>query len=102
MTKHYETERSRTKRGRANGAKPRKPIEIQGCQIFLDATYQNRKNISNDHKIYQMATNYAKWPQNRTNGHKTYQQLPLQGPSKFTQIGIFWFENIPSGNPVEI
>jgi hypothetical protein len=24
----------------------------------------------------------------------------LQDPPKFTQIGIFWFENEPSGNPV--
>jgi hypothetical protein len=23
----------------------------------------------------------------------------LQDPTKFTQIGIFWFENVPSGNP---
>jgi hypothetical protein len=24
----------------------------------------------------------------------------LQGPPKFTSIGNFWFENMPSGNPV--
>jgi hypothetical protein len=30
---------------------------------------------------------------------KIYQYFPLPGPPKFTQIGIFWFENIPSGNP---
>jgi hypothetical protein len=24
----------------------------QGCQIFLDKTYQNRKNIPNYHKLY--------------------------------------------------
>jgi hypothetical protein len=28
------------------------------------------------------------------------QNLPLQDPPKFTQIWI-WFENKPSGNPVE-
>jgi hypothetical protein len=28
-----------------------------------------------------------------------YQQLPFKGPPKFPQIGIFWFENKPSGNP---
>jgi hypothetical protein len=33
------------------------------------------------------------------NGHKIYQYVPFQGPPKYTQIGIFWFENIPSGNP---
>jgi hypothetical protein len=32
--------------------------EKQGCQIFLGTTYQNGKNIPNDHKIYQMAINY--------------------------------------------
>jgi hypothetical protein len=25
--------------------------------------------------------------------------LPFKGPSKFTQIWDFWFENKPSGNP---
>jgi hypothetical protein len=27
--------------------------------------------------------------ENRTNGHKMYQQLPLQDPPKFTQIRLF-------------
>jgi hypothetical protein len=31
--------------------------------------------------------------------HKIYKLLPLRDPPKFTQIGIFWSENIPSGNP---
>jgi hypothetical protein len=39
-----------------------------------------------------MAVKYTKWT-------KIYQHLPLQDPKKFTQFGIFWFENIPSGNP---
>jgi hypothetical protein len=34
------------------------------------------------------------------NVHKIYQHLQLQDPPKFTQIGIFWFENVPSGRPV--
>jgi hypothetical protein len=33
----------------------------QGCQIFLGSTYQNGKNIPNDHKIYQMAIQFNKW-----------------------------------------
>jgi hypothetical protein len=33
------------------------------------------------------------------NGHKIYQQHPLQDPQKFTQIGTSWFENVRSGNP---
>jgi hypothetical protein len=36
----------------------------------------------------------------RPNGHKIYQYLSLQDAPKFTQIGIFGFQNIPSGNPV--
>jgi hypothetical protein len=39
-----------------------------------------------------MATKYTKWP-------NIDQHLPFQDPPKFTQIGIFGFENIPSGNP---
>jgi hypothetical protein len=35
----------------------------------------------------------------RPNGCKIYQRLQLQDPPKFTQIEIFRFENIPSGNP---
>jgi hypothetical protein len=41
----------------------------QGCQIFLGATYQNRKNIPKwgeiylpkGHIVYQMAIKYTKW-----------------------------------------
>jgi hypothetical protein len=36
---------------------------------------------------------------NIPNGHKTYQHFPFHGPLKFTQIAIFWYENIQSGNP---
>jgi hypothetical protein len=34
----------------------------QDCQIFHGTTYQNGENVSNDHKIYQMAIKYTKWP----------------------------------------
>jgi hypothetical protein len=41
----------------------------QGCQIFLSATHQNKRNIPSDdkkyvpngHKIYQMDIKYTKW-----------------------------------------
>jgi hypothetical protein len=39
-------------------------------------------------EIYQMAVIYSEWP--------------FQGPPKFTQIDIFWFENIPSGTPASL
>jgi hypothetical protein len=44
-------------------------------------------------KIYKMTIKYTKRPWK-------YQQHPLQDTRKFTQIGIFGFEIIPSGNPV--
>jgi hypothetical protein len=37
----------------------------EGCQIFLVATYQNGKNISNNHK-------YTEWPQSGENGRKIH------------------------------
>jgi hypothetical protein len=43
-------------------------VVIQGCQIFLGATYQNwekytkrQHNIPNYHEIYQMVMKYTKW-----------------------------------------
>jgi hypothetical protein len=39
-----------------------------------------------------MVTKYIKWPENRPNGYKICQLLPLQNPKKFTQIGIFGLE----------
>jgi hypothetical protein len=52
-----------------------------------------------------MTKKCTKWPQNipqgrknRPDDHTIYQHLPLQDPPKFTKIGIFGFENIPSGN----
>jgi hypothetical protein len=50
-------------------------------------------------KIYQMTINHTKWKQNIPNDHKMYEHLPLQDPPKFSQIGIFGLQNMPSGNP---
>jgi hypothetical protein len=50
-------------------------------------------------KYTKMATKYSKWQRNRQTGHNIYQQLSLQDTPKFTQIGIFGFENLSSGNP---
>jgi hypothetical protein len=58
------------------------------ARFVLVQTYQNRKNIPNDQRLYQLAINYTKWPQNIPNGHKIYEHFPFQGPPKFTQIGI--------------
>jgi hypothetical protein len=56
---------------------------------FFGATYQNGKNVPNNKKIYQIATNYTSLPYNRPNGHIKYQIRPLQDPLKCTQIRIF-------------
>jgi hypothetical protein len=56
------------------------------ARFFSVQTYQNGKN---DHKLYQTAIHYAKWPKNIPNDHKISQHFPFQGPQKFTQIGIF-------------
>jgi hypothetical protein len=61
----------------------------QCCQIFLGAAYQNRKNVPNNYKMYQIAIKYTKWLQNLPNGRKIYQNHPSQDPPKFTQIWIF-------------
>jgi hypothetical protein len=50
-------------------------------------------------KINQTTIKYTKWPQNVPNVSKIDQHLPLQVTPKFPQIVIFWFENMPSGNP---
>jgi hypothetical protein len=34
----------------------------KGCQIFLAKTYQNVKNIPNNHALNQTATKYTQWP----------------------------------------
>jgi hypothetical protein len=46
-----------------------------------------------------MAIKYTKWLSIDQMGIKIYQNLSLQDTAKFTQIGIFRFENMPSGNP---
>jgi hypothetical protein len=48
-------------------------------------------------EIYQIATKYAKWPQNITNGRKIHKHFPR--PSKIYPNCDFWSENKPSGNP---
>jgi hypothetical protein len=62
----------------------------------LDEMYQmNTKcikwsiNIPNIRKIFQMAIHYI----------NLFQTISSQGTQNFTQVGIIWFENKPSGNP---
>jgi hypothetical protein len=55
-------------------------------------TYQNGKNVPNDHKLYQTAINYPKWSKNITT-------FSITRPSKIYPKWDFLFENKPSGNP---
>jgi hypothetical protein len=45
--------------------------------------------------MYQMVIKYPKSLQNIPNGHKINQHFPIQGPPKFTQIGIFGLKTNP-------
>jgi hypothetical protein len=76
----------------------------QGCQIFLDTTYQNGENIPKCHLN-------TKWHWNIPIGRNISQMAieyfnllrMFQGPPKFTQIGIFVLKiGIPSDNIVWI
>jgi hypothetical protein len=60
-----------------------------GLPDFLCTKYQNGENVPNDHKIYTPnGHNIFPMAVKRPNGLKIYRHFPLQGPSKFTQIGI--------------
>jgi hypothetical protein len=47
------------------------------------------KNITDNQKIYQRAIKYGKGWENIPRGHKIKHHLPLQDPSKFSQIWLF-------------
>jgi hypothetical protein len=66
----------------------RTEVKIRVARFFLVQIYQIGKNITNDHKLYQTAINYTKWPLNIPNGHKI-KHLQFKGPPKFTQMGVF-------------
>jgi hypothetical protein len=68
----------------------------QGCQIFLVQCTKTWRNMyTKDQRISQMIAEYTKWPHNISNVSKIYQHFPFQGPTKFTQTGIY----IKSGSP---
>jgi hypothetical protein len=97
---------------------PSQQVRPGVARFFLVQLTKTRKNIPNDHKTYQTATKYAKWPQNMSNGHKIcqmatkYAKRPQNMPNglkmyrhpplKTLQIYPNWefcLENIPSGSP---
>jgi hypothetical protein len=64
----------------------------QGCQIFLDATCQNGKNIPNDHKIYKLAVHKIDQI-----SYKIYQLVQLQG---ILGLKIYHLATLLGANPV--
>jgi hypothetical protein len=71
----------------------------QGCQIFLDAKYQNWEKYTELLLNYQMAIKCTKWPYYIQNGQIMYQPFSIRRPLKFYPSLDFWFEKKPSGNP---
>jgi hypothetical protein len=65
------------------------PRQSQGCQIFLDEICQNGGKYTKFPLKYQMVIKYTKWPKYISISHYIYQHFLFQGPTKFTQIGIF-------------
>jgi hypothetical protein len=45
--------------------------------------------------MYQMVITYSKCLKNIPSGHKINKYFPIQGPPKFTQIGIFGLKRNP-------
>jgi hypothetical protein len=65
----------------------------QGLPDFFVQHSKTGKRLPNNHKIYQMVTQYAIWPENIPTSS-------IASPSKIYPNLDFWFENVPSGNPV--
>jgi hypothetical protein len=70
----------------------------RSCQIFLGKTYQNGKNIPNDHKRYQKAIKYILFCRKVDKMAIKIPTSSFARPSKIYPNWDFWFENIPSGN----
>jgi hypothetical protein len=70
---------------------------VQGCQIFLDATHQNGKNVPKRPQKYQTSIKYPKDAIKIPNGDEMHQNI--FHPKSF-QNGVFRCETIPSGSPV--
>jgi hypothetical protein len=81
----------------------RRQFDKVWCQIFLGAPSQNGKNIPKwPNKYTKMAKETYQIGHKIPNGHEIHQYFPFFGRPKCTKIlGIFWYEKIPSGNPVE-
>jgi hypothetical protein len=78
-----------------------KTADMSGvARFFLVQHTQTEKNIPNDHKYTKWPPKYTKWSQNIPNDRKM-DKMPIKHTdiSKSYPNWVFWFENIPSGNP---
>jgi hypothetical protein len=60
----------------------------QGCQIFLDAKYQNWEKYTELLLNYQMAIKCTKWPYYIQNGQEYTNHFPLEGLEKLPKFGF--------------
>jgi hypothetical protein len=51
----------------------RRKVLVRVARFFLVQKTKTGENLPEDHKIYQMAKNYTKWPKIIPNGQKLYQ-----------------------------
>jgi hypothetical protein len=72
--------------------KQNKKVLCSGLPDFSWYYIPKRENIPNDHKIYQSAIQYTKWPEDWPKGHTKYNHLPFQDAPKIHQIGILGFK----------
>jgi hypothetical protein len=76
---------------------------LHGCQIFPGTKYQNVKNITNDHKVYQNGHEIHQIALKMPNGFKMHQHFPFHGLQKYAKILTFrTYANTPSGNPGQL
>jgi hypothetical protein len=66
------------------------------ARFFLVCMYVQHTKTG---KIYQMVMKYIPNVEKIDRMAKNVSSSSIARPSIFFQIGIFWFENIPSGNP---
>jgi hypothetical protein len=67
-------------------------MKTRVARFFLVQTYPNRKNIPNEHKLFQTAMKYTKWS-------KTIPAFSITRPSKIHPNEDFRHENKPFGKP---
>jgi hypothetical protein len=52
-------------------------VQNRVARFFWVHDTKTGKNVTNEHKRYQMVITYPKWPYNIPNGRKIYQHFPM-------------------------